>query len=174
MTAAHLALHRSFVGLTGSTRLVALADVARPSEIRLALATVDRIRPDAGGQVQSHADLLDLLEAGDVDGAAARARAPPGARGDLDAHRAPPGLSATTGRGLDGPGKIGSVSFLIRVVVNALALAAATWLLADIRLGSGTQGRADPHPAAGRASSSAWSTPWSARSSSCCRCRSSS
>jgi len=32
------------------------------------------------------------------------------------------------------------VSFLIRVVVNALALAAATWLLADIRLGGGTQG----------------------------------
>jgi putative membrane protein len=32
------------------------------------------------------------------------------------------------------------VSFLIRVVVNALALAAATWLLADIRLGSGTGG----------------------------------
>ena len=32
------------------------------------------------------------------------------------------------------------MSFLIRVVVNALALAAATWLLADIRVGSGTQG----------------------------------
>ncbi len=32
------------------------------------------------------------------------------------------------------------MSFLIRVVVNALALAAATWLLADIRLGSGTGG----------------------------------
>ena len=31
------------------------------------------------------------------------------------------------------------MSFLIRVVVNALALAAATWLLADIRVGSGTQ-----------------------------------
>ena len=69
MTAAHLALHRSFVGLTGSARLVALAD-SLASEIRLTLATVDRIRPDAGGQVQAHADLLDLLEAGDVDGAA--------------------------------------------------------------------------------------------------------
>ncbi|CAN5662846.1 phage holin family protein [soil metagenome] len=33
------------------------------------------------------------------------------------------------------------MSFLIRVVVNALALAVATWLLADIRLGSGTQGK---------------------------------
>ena len=42
---------------------------------------------------------------------------------------------------LDGPGKIGAVSFLIRVVVNALALAVATWLLADIRITGGTQGK---------------------------------
>lgn len=33
------------------------------------------------------------------------------------------------------------MSFLIRVVVNALGLAVATWLLGDIRLGSGTQGK---------------------------------
>jgi putative membrane protein len=32
------------------------------------------------------------------------------------------------------------VSFLIRVVVNALALAVATWLLADITVGTGTRG----------------------------------
>ncbi len=69
MTAVHLALHRSLVGLTGSSRLVALAESLN-SEIRLALATVDRIIPDGGGQVQSHADLLALLEAGDLDGAA--------------------------------------------------------------------------------------------------------
>jgi putative membrane protein len=31
------------------------------------------------------------------------------------------------------------VSFLIRVVVNAVALAVATWLLADIRVGAGSQ-----------------------------------
>jgi putative membrane protein len=31
------------------------------------------------------------------------------------------------------------VSFLVRVVVNALALAVATWLLADITVGSGTR-----------------------------------
>ena len=40
---------------------------------------------------------------------------------------------------MDGPGKIGPVSFLIRVVVNALALAAATWLLPDISVGGGRQ-----------------------------------
>lgn len=40
---------------------------------------------------------------------------------------------------MDGPGKIGPVSFLIRVVVNALALAVATWLLPDISVGGGRQ-----------------------------------
>ena len=69
LTAAHLAIHRSFVALTGSTRLIALAE-SLTSEIRLALAQVDRIRRNAGEQVRSHADLLDLLDAGDVDGAA--------------------------------------------------------------------------------------------------------
>ncbi|CAN5662790.1 GntR family transcriptional regulator [soil metagenome] len=69
LTAAHLAIHRSFVGLTGSNRLVALAETLT-SEIRLALATVDRLQRDAGDQVHSHADLIGLLEAGDLDGAA--------------------------------------------------------------------------------------------------------
>ena len=45
-TAAHLAIHRSFVGLTGSTRLVAMAESLN-AEIRLALAKVDRIRRNA-------------------------------------------------------------------------------------------------------------------------------
>jgi DNA-binding GntR family transcriptional regulator len=69
LTAAHLAVHRSFVALTGSTRLVALAE-SLTSEIRLALAKVDRIRRNAGDQVHSHRTLLDLLDAGDVDAAA--------------------------------------------------------------------------------------------------------
>jgi DNA-binding GntR family transcriptional regulator len=68
LTAAHLAIHRSFVGLTGSTRLVALAE-SLTSEIRLALARVDRVRLNPGDQVRSHADLVGLLTAGDVDGA---------------------------------------------------------------------------------------------------------
>jgi DNA-binding GntR family transcriptional regulator len=69
LTAAHLAIHRSFVGLTESARLVALAE-SLTAEIRLALARVDRIRRNAGEQVHSHATLLDLLDRGDVDAAA--------------------------------------------------------------------------------------------------------
>ncbi len=70
LTAAHLAIHRSFVGLTGSTRLVALAE-SLTAEIRLALAKVDRIRRNKTEQVHSHTALLDLLERGDLDAAAA-------------------------------------------------------------------------------------------------------
>jgi DNA-binding GntR family transcriptional regulator len=70
LTAAHLAIHRAFVGLTESTRLVALAE-SLTAEIRLALAKVDRIRRNKAEQVHSHAALLDLLERGDVDAAAA-------------------------------------------------------------------------------------------------------
>ncbi|HET9758925.1 MAG TPA: GntR family transcriptional regulator [Nocardioidaceae bacterium] len=70
LTAAHLAIHRSFVALTGSTRLVALAE-SLTSEIRLALAKVDRIRRNSEAQVHNHAALLELLEAGDVEAAAA-------------------------------------------------------------------------------------------------------
>jgi DNA-binding GntR family transcriptional regulator len=70
LNAAHLAIHRSFVALTGSTRLVALAE-GLTSEIRLALAKVDRIRRDSDAEVHAHAALVELLEAGDVDAAAA-------------------------------------------------------------------------------------------------------
>jgi DNA-binding GntR family transcriptional regulator len=68
LTAAHLAIHRCLVGLTESSRLVALAE-SLTAEIRLALARVDRIRRNAGEQVHSHATLLDLLERGDVEAA---------------------------------------------------------------------------------------------------------
>jgi DNA-binding GntR family transcriptional regulator len=70
LTAAHLAIHRSFVGLTESTRLVSLAE-SLTAEIRLALAKVDRIRRNTGEQMHSHEVLLDLLEDGEVDAAAA-------------------------------------------------------------------------------------------------------
>jgi DNA-binding GntR family transcriptional regulator len=66
LTAAHLAIHRSFVGLTESPRLTALAETLT-AEIRLALAKVDRIRRNAGDQVHSHESLVDLLERGRVD-----------------------------------------------------------------------------------------------------------
>ncbi len=66
----HLAIHLSLVGLTGSQRLVAMA-AQLTAELRLALAQVDRVRQNASDQADSHQHLLDLLEAGDVDGAAA-------------------------------------------------------------------------------------------------------
>jgi DNA-binding GntR family transcriptional regulator len=58
------------VALTGSTRLVALAE-SLTSEIRLAMAKVDRIRRDPDEQVNAHAALVELLQTGNVEGAAA-------------------------------------------------------------------------------------------------------
>jgi DNA-binding GntR family transcriptional regulator len=68
LTAAHLAVHRALVGLTGSERLLAMAD-ALSAEVRLALADVDRVRRNSREQVLAHRDLVDLLERGDVDAA---------------------------------------------------------------------------------------------------------
>jgi DNA-binding GntR family transcriptional regulator len=68
LTAAHLAVHRAFVALTGSPRLVALAE-SLTAEIRLALAKVDRIRRNASQQVHAHTALVELLDGGDLDGA---------------------------------------------------------------------------------------------------------
>jgi DNA-binding GntR family transcriptional regulator len=65
----HLAIHLSIVGLTGSPRLVAMA-ASLTSELRLALAQVDRARRNAPDQAESHGHLVELLEAGDVDAAA--------------------------------------------------------------------------------------------------------
>lgn len=66
----HLALHLTFVGLTGSERLVHAA-AALSSEIRLALATVDRSRRNAREQLSSHTKLVEMLESGTLDEAAA-------------------------------------------------------------------------------------------------------
>jgi DNA-binding GntR family transcriptional regulator len=70
LNAAHLAIHRALAGLTESPRLIALAD-SLTAEIRLGLAKVNRIRRNANEQVASHRALLNLLERGDVDAAAA-------------------------------------------------------------------------------------------------------
>jgi len=69
LTAAHLSIHRAFVGLTESSRLVALAE-ALTDEIRLALARFDRVRHSTSEQVHDHGALLDLLDAGEVEAAA--------------------------------------------------------------------------------------------------------
>jgi len=68
-TAAHLDIHRALSALTGSRRLVAVAESLH-AEVRLALAHVDRARGNAVEQVHSHADLLALLERSDLDTAA--------------------------------------------------------------------------------------------------------
>jgi DNA-binding GntR family transcriptional regulator len=67
-TAAHLDIHRALAALTGSERLVAVAESLH-AEVRLALAHVDRARGNAVEQVHSHADLLSLLEKSDLDAA---------------------------------------------------------------------------------------------------------
>ncbi|HEY3530528.1 MAG TPA: GntR family transcriptional regulator [Nocardioides sp.] len=66
----HLAIHLSLVGLTGSPRLVSMAESV-VAELRLALAQIDRVRRNARDQAGSHHHLLDLLESGDVDAAVA-------------------------------------------------------------------------------------------------------
>lgn len=66
----HLAIHLSLVGLTGSPRLVSMAE-SLVGELRLALAQVDRERQNAQAQVGSHASLLKLLEDDRVDEAVA-------------------------------------------------------------------------------------------------------
>jgi DNA-binding GntR family transcriptional regulator len=65
LTAAHLEIHRSITGLTGSPRLIALAETLY-AEIRLALAHLDRVRGNVREQAHSHGDLLHLLEEGRI------------------------------------------------------------------------------------------------------------
>jgi DNA-binding GntR family transcriptional regulator len=66
----HLAVHLSLVGLTDSPRLVAMAE-SLIAELKVALARIDRIRRNAHDQAGSHTRLLELLEAGEVEAAAA-------------------------------------------------------------------------------------------------------
>ena len=64
----HLAFHVSLVGLTGSPRLVAMQENL-VTELKLALAQVDRIRRNAHDQADSHAALVRLLEDDDLEAA---------------------------------------------------------------------------------------------------------
>lgn len=62
----HLALHISFVGLTESPRVIAMAE-ALMGELKVALAQIDRIRRNAHDQAGSHRELVELMESGDTD-----------------------------------------------------------------------------------------------------------
>jgi DNA-binding GntR family transcriptional regulator len=70
----HLTLHVAFVGLTESPRLVAMAE-SLIAELKVALAQIDRIRRNAHDQAGSHSHLLALLDAGDIEAAAAELEA---------------------------------------------------------------------------------------------------
>lgn len=70
LTERHLAFHLTLVGLTGSPRLVAMAE-SLYAELRLALAQVDRALRDAPDQAGSHTRLVALLESGDVNASVA-------------------------------------------------------------------------------------------------------
>lgn len=70
LNALHLAFHVSLVGLSGSPRLVSMAENL-VVELRLALAQVERIARNAHDQADSHVALVRLLEDDDVDAAMA-------------------------------------------------------------------------------------------------------
>ncbi len=64
----HLAFHVSLVELTGSPRLVQMAE-SLMDELKLALAQVDRVRRNAHDQAESHEALVRLLEDDDREAA---------------------------------------------------------------------------------------------------------
>ena len=66
------------------------------AELRLALAQVDRIRPQRPDQAESHPRWCELLESGDVDDDRRRARATPRRRRDRDPGAAPPARTRLT------------------------------------------------------------------------------
>jgi len=68
LNALHLAFHLSLVGLTGSPRLLHMQD-SLVTELKLALAQVERIKRNAHDQAESHAALVALLDDGDLVGA---------------------------------------------------------------------------------------------------------
>lgn len=63
----HLAFHVSLVELTGSPRLVQMAE-ALMDELKLALAQVDRLNRNAHDEAESHEGLVTLLEADAIEG----------------------------------------------------------------------------------------------------------
>jgi DNA-binding GntR family transcriptional regulator len=69
-TQAHLEFHNSLVALTGNTRLLASARHLT-ADLRLGLASVERVRRNARDQVADHRRLLRLIRSGDEAAAVA-------------------------------------------------------------------------------------------------------
>jgi DNA-binding GntR family transcriptional regulator len=69
-TQAHLEFHNSLVALTGNARLLASARHLT-ADLRLGLASVERVRRNARDQVADHRRLLRLVRAGDETAAVA-------------------------------------------------------------------------------------------------------
>lgn len=95
----HLAVHRALVALTGSNRLVALAD-SLGGELKVALAQIDRLRRNAHDQAASHKVLVELLESGQVAAAAA----------ELERHLAGAAVEVAEAIGLSGSGQAASAA----------------------------------------------------------------
>ena len=132
----HLAFHVSLVGLTGSPRLVAMAE-SLMVELKLALAQVDRIRRNAHDQADSPHRAGELLERGDVDGG--RRRSSSSHLADAEAsilERAGPRADLTPTRRL----AVG-FRFLAWLLTNAVALAVAAWLFDGICFSGPTTGQ---------------------------------
>jgi DNA-binding GntR family transcriptional regulator len=70
VTEAHLGIHRAFVALAESDRLLGAFD-SIAAEIRLGLAHLDRTRANAEDQILEHTRLVELLEDDDLDAALA-------------------------------------------------------------------------------------------------------
>ena len=99
------------------------------AEVRLALAHVDRARGNAAEQVHSHADLLALLERGDLEAAADELAEHLGGAEDSMVEAVGRNAVPDAARHYADAMKI-----LIRLVVNVLALGLAVWLFDGITL----------------------------------------
>ncbi len=99
------------------------------AEIRLALARLDRTRGNVREQAHSHADLLGLLEGGDLADAETELAGTPGRRRAVAGSRSLPGSR---------PVESQLMKFVLWLVVNAAALGVAVWLFDGITLTADT------------------------------------
>ena len=111
------------------------------AELRLALAQVDRVRQNASDQAASHQHLLDLLEAGDVDAAAAELEEHLDGAESAILERL--GLEPDPAPRISRLPVVGFMRLVTWLVTNAVALAVAAWLFEGIWFSGPTQGQAE-------------------------------